>query len=93
MPCMRFAAFRGDTWILTASLTDQTFNFLGHDFLNGFLVVTSGSLSPVNGYGLFTVTVPSSTTIGLKLWTQVVTLNPILGLRGNTNVKSTIVIR
>jgi hypothetical protein len=67
--------------------------FLGFAWLKTPILITSGTLDAV-GYGRFSLGVPTSTAIGLKVYSQVVTLNPTLGaFAGNTNVYFTTTVK
>ena len=85
-----FGAGLTDRWILTVSPSPSTFNVLGYTWLTTPIILTSGTLS-LGGYAAFAISpVPMSATVGLKFYSQVVTINVFFNqLAGNTNVETT----
>ncbi len=78
-----------DAWFLTLSLNSSTTSLLGYEWLNSAVLIASGTLNGA-GLGQIGAAVPSDVTIGVKVYSQVVTLDPIQGaFAGNTNVTLT----
>ncbi|MHC4815042.1 MAG: M12 family metallo-peptidase [Planctomycetota bacterium] len=89
----QYGAGPSNLWFLTVSPAADTVPFLGFAWLKTPILITSGTLDAV-GYGRFSLGVPTSTAIGLKVYSQVVTLNPTLGaFAGNTNVYFTTTVK
>lgn len=76
-------------WFLTVSMSPATFQLLGQTWLTTSTVLLTGTLTSA-GYGSLSVTVPNNSLIGLKFYSQVVTINSFLiKFGGNTNVTTT----
>jgi len=82
-----FGAGVFDTYYLTVSVSSGTFNFMGQTWMNNAIILTGGNLT-FAGYGSLVVSpVPTSTTLGLVFYSQVVTINKFPAIfDGNTNV-------
>jgi len=85
----QWGAAPGDLWFLTVGAASNTTPFLGYQWLNNPILMTSGRLDGA-GLGLLGAFVPTNTMLGLKVYSQVVTLDPNRGVfAGNTNVTLT----
>ena len=85
----QFGAQPTHLWFLTASLSNQTTSLLGFNWLTTPVLITFGKLDAA-GAGGFGVLVPNNTRTGLKVYSQVVTLDGVnVFFAGNTNVTLT----
>ncbi|MEE9126446.1 MAG: M12 family metallo-peptidase [Planctomycetota bacterium] len=85
----QFGAQPAHLWFLTASLSSQTTSILGFNWLTTPILITFGKLDAA-GAGGFGVLVPNNTPTGLKVYSQVVTLDGVnVVFAGNTNVTLT----
>jgi predicted Zn-dependent protease len=82
-----FGAGVYDTFFLTVSTSPITFKLMGQTWMNNAVILTGGNLS-FAGYGSLVVNpVPTSNTLGLVFYSQVVTINKFPAIfDGNTNV-------
>jgi len=85
----QYGAGPSNLWFLTLSPSGETNSILGQSWLKTSMLINSGTLDAA-GLGLSGAWVPQSTALGLKIYSQVVTLDPLKGLfAGNTNVTVT----
>ena len=84
-----FGAGPRHNWFLTVSVSPATYQFLGITWLATPSILLTGTLNDA-GCDLFSITVPNGSTVGLKFYSQVVTINPFRAkFGGNTNVTAT----
>ncbi|MHC4922263.1 MAG: M12 family metallo-peptidase [Planctomycetota bacterium] len=85
----QFGARPSHLWFLTVSLSNQTTSLLGFNWLTTPVLLTSGTLDAA-GAGGWGVVVPNNAPLGLKIYSQVVTLDGVkVAFAGNTNVPLT----
>jgi len=85
----QWGASPGNLWFLTLGATGNTTSLLGYSWLNNPILINSGQLDGA-GLGFSAAFVPNNTMLGLKVYSQVVTLDPNKGaFAGNTNVTLT----
>ena len=73
-----FGGIPGELWFLTVSSTSSSISALGFTFLSPFVVFGSGGLDGVGTGATFTF-VPGNLPVGLKFYSQVVTMDGKLG--------------
>lgn len=79
----------GDQWFLTLSPDQQTFKFLGVDWLVNGVLVAAGTTNAAGTQSLF-ATVPITTPVGTKVFNQVIFIDPKApSIRATTQVTST----
>ncbi|MCB9888543.1 MAG: IPT/TIG domain-containing protein [Planctomycetes bacterium] len=85
----RYGAQPTHDWFLIASPKSTTISALGFTWLSPFVMLSAGKLDAA-GYGELALGVPSSTMLGLKFWSQVVTLDSANAtFQGNTGIIQT----
>lgn len=77
-----FGGTRNMLWALAVSAVNTTTPLLGLDIIDAPTVMGFGLTDPQNGLGSFATFVPANTFSGLRIYSQVVELDPANGLAG-----------